>query len=67
MRNVLVKLSDGNVQGNDRTNYESQFNSLLSNVKTFIQDASYNGKTLIGNLSGSNGTFSRVAVARNVA
>lgn len=67
MRNVLVKLSDGNVQGNDRTNYESQFNSLLSNVKTFIQDASYNGKTLIGNLSGSNGTFSRVAVARNEA
>jgi len=34
-------------------------------VKTFIQDADYNGKTLIGNLTGSNGTFSRVAVARN--
>ena len=65
MRNVLVKLSDGNVQGNDRTNYEKQFNSMLSNVKTFVQDASYNGKTLIGDLSGSNGSFSRVAVARN--
>lgn len=65
MRNVLVKLSDGNVQGNDRTNYESQFTSMLGNVKTFIQDASYNGKTLIGNLTGSNGTFARVAVARN--
>jgi flagellin len=65
MRDVLVKLSDGNVQGNDRTNYESQYNSLLTNVKTFIQDASYNGKTLIGDLTGSNGTFSRVAVARN--
>jgi flagellin len=65
MRNVLVKLSDGNVQGNDRTNYEKQFNSMLSNVKTFVQDASYNGKTLIGDLSGSNGTFARVAVARN--
>jgi flagellin len=65
MRDVLVKLSDGNVQGNDRTNYESQYNSLLANVKTFIQDASYNGKTLIGNLTGSNGTFARVAVARN--
>lgn len=65
MRDVLVKLSDGNVQGNDRTNYESQFSSMLSNVKTFIQDASYNGKTLIGDLTGSNGTFARVAVARN--
>ncbi len=65
MRDVLVKLSDGNVQGNDRTNYEKQYNSMLSNVKTFVQDASYNGKTLIGDLSGSNGIFARVAVARN--
>jgi flagellin len=65
MRNVLVKLSDGDVQGNDRTNYESQYKSLLANVQTFIQDASYNGKTLIGNLSGSNGTFEQVNVARN--
>lgn len=65
MRDVLVKLSDGNVQGNDRTNYEQQYNSLLANVKTFIQDATYNGKTLIGDITGSNGTFARVAVARN--
>ena len=65
MRDVLVKLSDGNIQGNDRTNYEQQYNSLLDNVKTFIQDATYNGKTLIGNISGSNGTFARVAVSRN--
>ncbi len=67
MRDVLVKLSDGNVQGNDRTNYIQQYNSYLSNVKTFIQDATYNGKTLIGDLTGSNGTFARVAVARNEA
>src|SRR6201994_3358043 len=46
MRNVLVKLSDGNVQGNDRTTYEQQYTSLLGNLQTFIQDASYNGKTL---------------------
>jgi flagellin len=65
MRDVLVKLSDGNVQGNDRTNYEQQYTSLLGNLQTFIQDASYNGKTLIGDISGSNGTFGRIAVARN--
>lgn len=67
MRNVLVKLSDGNVQGNDRTNYESQYKSLLANLSTFIQDASYNGKTLIGNTTGSSGSYGRVAVARNEA
>jgi len=65
MRDVLVKLSDGDVQGNDRTNYEQQYQSLLANVQTFIQDASYNGKTLIGDISGSNGTYGGVAVARN--
>jgi flagellin len=65
MWDVLVKLSDGNVQGNDRTNYEQQYNSLLANLQTFVQDASYNGKTLIGDTAGSNGTFGRVAVARN--
>jgi flagellin len=65
MRDVLVKLSDGNVQGNDRTNYEQQYKSLLGNLQTFVQDASYNGKTLIGDLSNSNGTFARVSVSRN--
>jgi flagellin len=65
MRDILVKLSDSTTTGADRTNYTSQYNSLLANVQTFIQDANYNGKTLIGNLTGSSGTFARVAVARN--
>ena len=65
MRNVLVKLGDGNTTGSDRANYTTQYKSLLSNLSTFIQDANYNGKTLIGDTVGSNGTFGRVSVARN--
>lgn len=65
MRDVLVKLADSSVTANDRTNYIAQYNSLLANVKTFIQDANYNGKTLIGNITGSSGTYARVAVVRN--
>jgi flagellin len=65
MRDVLVKLSDSSVTGADRTNYTAQYTSMLANVQTFIQDANYDGKTLIGNMTGSNGTFGRVAVARN--
>src|ERR1700676_4611691 len=65
MRNVLVKLGDSSVTGSARTNYSLQYSSMLANVKTFIQDANYDGKTLIGNLTGSNGTFGRIAVARN--
>ncbi len=65
MRDVLVKLSDSSVTGADRTNYTAQYSSMLQNVQTFIQDANYDGKTLIGDLTGSNGSFGRVAVARN--
>jgi flagellin len=65
MRDVLVSLSDSNVSGNERTQYQAQYASLLANVKTDIQDASYSGKTLIGNIAGSSGTFSRVATVRN--
>jgi flagellin len=65
MRDVLVKLSDQDVSGTQRDQYAAQYNSLLANVKTFIQDASYNGKTLIGNITGSSGTRGAVATVRN--
>jgi flagellin len=79
MRNVLVKLSDENVKANDRDNYIASYKSLVHQVKTYVQDADYNGKNLIGNgagtfssvasqnglMSGSNGTFGAINVARN--
>jgi flagellin len=65
MRDVLVSLSNGATNGNERTQYESQYKSLLANVKSDVQDASYNGQTLIGNITGSSGTFSNIAVVRN--
>jgi flagellin len=65
LRDVLVKLADGNTIGNQRTQYTAQYKSLLANVKSFIQDAGYSGKTLIGNITGSAGSFGKVAVVRN--
>jgi flagellin len=65
MRDVLVALSDANVSGNERTQYAAQYQSLLASVKNNIMDAGYNGKTLIGNITGSNGSFSRVVTVRN--
>ena len=65
MRDVLVKLSDSSVEGANRSDYEQQYASMLANVKTFVQDASYNGKTLIGNIANSSGSFAAIAVARN--
>jgi flagellin len=65
MRNVLVSLANGNTSGTQRTQYTAQYNSLLANVKSDVQNASYNGKTLIGNITGSTGKFSAVAVTTN--
>jgi flagellin len=65
MRQVLVKLSDNNVSGDERTQYAAQYASDVAQIKGYVQDANYNGKTLIGDMSGSNGVFSRVAVIRN--
>jgi flagellin len=66
-RDVLVKLADSNTQGTERTQYVAQYQSLVANIQTFFQDAAYSGKTLIGNLSGSLGTFGGVGVIRNEA
>ena len=65
MRDTLVELANGNTSGNERTRYAAQSSTLLTQVKGFIEDADYNGKTLIGNITGSNGAFSSVSVIRN--
>jgi flagellin len=73
MRDVLIKLGDSTTTGAERTQYANTYNKMLFEVKSAIEDASYSGKTLIGDISanattgdpGSSGTFSRVAVTRN--
>lgn len=63
-RDVLVKLADGNTQGTQRAQYVAQYQSLVKQVSSFLQDASYSGKTLIGNIGGATG-FGSVATVRN--
>jgi flagellin len=65
MRDVLLSLSSNLEQGTQRTDDINKYQSLLANVQTAVQDADYSGKTLIGDLTGSTGTFGRVSVARN--
>ena len=63
-RQVLVRLSDSNTQGTQRTQYIAQYKSMITNLKSFFEDAKYNGKTLVGNINGASG-FGRIAVVRN--
>ncbi len=64
-RDVLIKLADSNTQGTQRSQYIQQYQSLVTQIKTNFQDAAYNGKTLIGDMGGSAGTFGSVGVVRN--
>jgi len=63
MKANLVDLSNGAVTGSQRQQYIQQYKSNLQNIQTSIQDANYNGLTLIGNISGSNGTFTTTAIS----
>jgi flagellin len=64
-RDVLEKLADSSQTDAQRAQYVQQYQTLVSNIKSFFQDAAYNGKTLIGDMTGSTGTMGAVAVVRN--
>jgi flagellin len=64
MRDVLVKLGDGTLSTTDRSSYQAQYSSILANVKSDITGATYEGKTLIGNIGGTAG-YGTVAVAQD--
>ena len=66
-RDVLVQLASSNTQGTQRTQYIAQYQSFATQIKSYLQDAAYNGKSLVGNLTGSQGTFGAVGVIRNEA
>ena len=43
MRDVLVDLANGQTQGDQRTQYLTQYKSDLAQLKSFFQDSSYSG------------------------
>jgi flagellin len=65
MRKVLTDLASGNTVGDARTQDISNYNSMLAQLKTDISDATYNGKTLIGNIGSGTSGFGAVNVVRN--
>jgi flagellin len=63
IRGVLVKLADGTLSGSQRTQYQSQYDSLRTQVQNFITDATYNGRTLLTTSAGAGG--GDIATTRN--
>ena len=74
VRQVLTRLADGTITGAARDQYQEQYKLLTDQVATFIDDAVYNGRTLLstqatqggGNITSirneSGGTFTIQAV-----
>ncbi len=59
-----MQLANSDTSTDQRSQYQTQFSNLLENIKNYITDSSYNGKTLIGNIGGTAG-FQGVSVVRD--
>ena len=47
LKTIAVKLADGTLTDDQRTQYQATAKELTSNIKAFIQDASYNGLNIL--------------------
>ncbi|MCA3275769.1 MAG: hypothetical protein ING26_09640 [Roseomonas sp.] len=56
-RAVLTRLADAAVTGASRTQYETQYGLLVNQIGTFINDAFYNGRTLLSTAGPSGGNI----------
>jgi flagellin len=65
MRDVLVALANGQVQGDQRSQYIAQYKTDLTQLKSFFEDSSYEGRSLIGDLGTAASGFASVSVIRN--
>jgi flagellin len=54
-RATLTRLADGAIDTTQRAQYVEQYNLLASQVSSFIDDAKYNGKTLLSTTSTAGG------------
>jgi flagellin len=55
LRAVLTRLADGGVTGDSRVQYNEQYALLNKQISDFIDDAYYNGRTLLSIAPGSGG------------
>ena len=47
VRTVLTRLADGTINDEQRDQYEQQYDQLRTQIERFIDDATYNGRTLL--------------------
>ena len=63
-KDVLVKLADTNTTGDARKQYEDQYGEIVKSMTNFLQDATYNGKSLLATTDAA-ATAAEVKVVRD--
>jgi flagellin len=61
LKTLTVKLADGNISSDQRSQYQAQALQLSNNIKSFINDASYNANNILT----ATGTTRAQKVVRN--
>jgi flagellin len=60
VRTTLTRLADGTINGDQRAQYETQYNLLRTQIADFITDATYNGRTLLSTDTASGGNITGI-------
>ena len=61
LKELTVKLADGAITAEQRTQYQTQVKELTNNIKSFIEGADYNGRNMID----TGGTSAKVVTNAN--
>lgn len=64
VRETLVRLADDTLNTDQRAQYEAQYTALRTQITNFIDDATYNGRTLLSTTAPEGGD---IATTRNEA
>ena len=65
LRATLTRLADGAISADQRTAYEEQYTFLAAQVASFVDDAGYNGRTLLSTATGGTPTGGNITAIRN--
>jgi flagellin len=65
LRATLTRLADGAISADQRTAYQEQYTFLAAQVASFVDDAGYNGRTLLSTVSTATPTGGNITAIRN--
>jgi flagellin len=60
VRATLTRLADGAINGDQRAQYETQYELLKTQIQDFIADATYNGRTLLDTGTATGGDITGI-------